>query len=42
MAVNSAADNTRIQTPYNSWNMLQNRTFIQMELRSQHHGLDGS
>ncbi len=33
MAVNSAADNTRIQTPYNSWNMLQNRTFVQMELR---------
>ena len=33
MAVESAADNTRIQTPYNSWNMLQNRTFVQMELR---------
>ena len=33
MAVNAAADNTRLQTPYNSWNMLQNRTFIQMELR---------
>jgi len=28
-----AADNTRLRTPYNSWNMLQNRTFIQMELR---------
>ncbi|HKA52659.1 MAG TPA: DUF1302 family protein, partial [Candidatus Binatia bacterium] len=28
-----AADNTRLQTPYNSWNMLQNRTFIQLELR---------
>ena len=33
MAVDSAADNTRLQTPYNSWNMLQNRTFVQMELR---------
>ena len=33
MAVNAAADNTRLQTPYNSWNMLQNRTFIQMEIR---------
>ena len=33
MAVNAAADNTRLQTPYNSWNMLQNRTFIQMEMR---------
>jgi hypothetical protein len=28
-----AADNTRLRTPYNDWNMLQNRTFVQMELR---------
>jgi len=28
-----AQDNTRLRTPYNDWNMLQNRTFIQMELR---------
>ena len=33
MAVDSATENTRLQTPYNSWNMLQNRTFVQMELR---------
>ena len=33
MAVQSASDNTRLQTPYNDWNMLQNRTFIQAELR---------
>lgn len=33
MAVNRAADNTRLQTPYNSWNMLQNRTFLQLEMR---------
>jgi hypothetical protein len=33
MATEDAADNTRLRTPYNSWNMLQNRTFIQMELR---------
>ncbi|MBI3300611.1 MAG: hypothetical protein HYZ72_00815 [Deltaproteobacteria bacterium] len=33
MATQDAADNTRLRTPYNSWNMLQNRTFIQMELR---------
>jgi hypothetical protein len=26
-------DNTRLRTPYNDWNMLQNRTFIQMEMR---------
>ena len=32
-ATQDAADNTRLRTPYNSWNMLQNRTFIQMELR---------
>ena len=35
MAVESAADHTRIQTPYNSFNMLQSRTFIQMELRHE-------
>lgn len=28
-----AADNTRLRTPFHSWNMLQNRTFVQMELR---------
>src|SRR4029453_76211 len=28
-----AADNTRLRTPYNSLNMLQSRTFVQMELR---------
>lgn len=28
-----AADNTRLRTPYSNSNMLQNRTFIQMELR---------
>lgn len=33
MATQDAADNTRLRTPFNSWNMLQNRTFIQMELR---------
>ncbi len=33
MATEDAADNTRLRTPYSSWNMLQNRTFIQMELR---------
>ena len=32
-ATQDAADNTRLRTPYNSWNMMQNRTFIQMELR---------
>lgn len=32
MAVEKASGNTRLQTPYNSWNMLQNRTFIQGEL----------
>ena len=32
-ATQDAADNTRLRTPYNSWNMLQNRTFVQMELR---------
>ncbi|MGE0822175.1 MAG: DUF1302 family protein [Candidatus Binatia bacterium] len=32
-ATEDAADNTRLRSPYNSWNMLQNRTFIQMELR---------
>ena len=35
MAVEDAADNTRFQTPYNSFNMLQSRTFIQMELRHE-------
>ena len=33
-----AADNTRLQTPYNSYNLLQDRTFVQMELR---HNLSG-
>ena len=33
MAVQNSSDNTRLQTPYNDWNMLQNRTFIQAELR---------
>ncbi|HEV8718516.1 MAG TPA: DUF1302 family protein, partial [Candidatus Binatia bacterium] len=33
MSVQDAADNTRIQTPYNSFNLLQDRTFLQMELR---------
>lgn len=32
-ATEDAGNNTRLRTPYNSWNMLQNRTFIQMELR---------
>jgi hypothetical protein len=32
-ATQSAADNTRLRTPFNDWNMLQNRTFVQMELR---------
>lgn len=32
-ATQDAADNTRLRTPYNSWNMLQSRTFVQMELR---------
>ena len=31
-SVERASDNTRLQTPYNDWNMLQNRTFIQGEL----------
>jgi hypothetical protein len=35
MSVEGAADHTRDQTPYNSFNMLQNRTFIQMELRHE-------
>ena len=29
----SAGGNTRLQTPYNSFNMLQNRSFLQVELR---------
>ena len=33
LATQEAAANTRLQTPYNSWTMLQNRTFMQMELR---------
>lgn len=33
MAVENAGGNTRLQTPYNSFNMLQNRSFIQVELR---------
>ncbi len=28
-----AAGNTRLQTPYNSFNLLQDRTFIQLEMR---------
>jgi hypothetical protein len=32
-ATQGAADNTRLRTPFNDWNMLQNRTFVQMELR---------
>src|SRR5581483_11937959 len=32
-ATQKASDNTRLQTPYNDWNMLQNRTFVQLELR---------
>ncbi len=32
-SVQDAAQNTRIQTPYNSANLLQDRTFLQMELR---------
>lgn len=32
-SVSDAAENSRIQTPYNSYNLLQDRTFIQMELR---------
>ena len=32
-ATEDAADNTRLRTPYSNWNMLQNRTFIQMEMR---------
>ncbi len=33
MAVENAGGNTRLQTPYNSFNMLQNRSFVQVELR---------
>jgi hypothetical protein len=32
-ATEDAAQNTRLQIPYSNWNMLQNRTFIQLELR---------
>ena len=33
MAVENAGGNTRLQTPYNAFNMLQNRTFVQVEMR---------
>jgi len=33
LATQDAAANTRLQTPYNSWTMLQNRISMQMELR---------
>ena len=33
MAVENADANTRLQTPYNAFNMLQNRTFVQLEMR---------
>jgi Protein of unknown function (DUF1302) len=33
MSTQDAAGNTRLRTPYSNSNMLQNRTFIQMELR---------
>lgn len=33
LAVDRASGNTRLQTPYNSFNMLQNRSFVQVELR---------
>ena len=33
MAVENAGGNTRLQTPYNAFNMLQNRSFVQVELR---------
>lgn len=32
-ATEDAAQNTRLQIPYSNWNLLQNRTFIQLELR---------
>ncbi|MBI3302611.1 MAG: hypothetical protein HYZ72_11150 [Deltaproteobacteria bacterium] len=32
-SVEDAADNARIQTPYNSFNLLQDRTFLNVELR---------
>ncbi len=32
-SIQGAADNTRLRTPYSDWNMLQSRTFMQMELR---------
>ena len=38
-SVERAAENTRLQTPYNDWNMLQNRTFIQGELSHDLTGL---
>ena len=33
LAVENAGENTRLQTPYNAFNMLQNRTFVQVEMR---------
>ena len=33
LAVENAGGNTRLQTPYNAFNMLQNRSFVQVELR---------
>ncbi|MCY4388896.1 MAG: hypothetical protein OXC18_17535 [Desulfurellaceae bacterium] len=33
LAVENASGNTRLQTPYNAFNMLQNRTFVQVEMR---------
>ena len=33
LAVENAGGNTRLQTPYNAFNMLQNRTFVQVEMR---------
>jgi hypothetical protein len=32
-ATQGSTDNTRLRTPFNDWNMMQNRTFVQMELR---------
>lgn len=33
MSLEGASENMRFQTPYNSFNLLQSRTFIQMDLR---------
>ena len=38
-SVERSEANTRLQTPYNDWNMLQNRTFIQGELSHDLTGL---